>query len=285
MKTVIITGLSGAGKSIAVDALEDLGYFCVDNLPAELILKFADLILQTRGSLEKTAVVCDIRSGNIEKLEKSLTELKESGAEYEILYLGASDEALIKRYKETRRQHPLSKNSRLIDGIQKERELFKNIKELSTYNIDTTFFTNARLKEYITEIFSDEEKTEKMVINVISFGFKNGIPIDSDMVYDVRFLPNPFYIPALKHHTGLDSDVFEYVMGFNETKKFLEKLEDIIEYLIPLYIEEGKSQLVISVGCTGGHHRSVTIAEALSEFLRKNGHSVINTHRDIPKNN
>ena len=285
MKTVIITGLSGAGKSIAVDALEDLGYFCVDNLPAELILKFADLILQTRGGLEKTAVVCDIRSGNIEKLEESLAELKESGAEYEILYLGASDEALIKRYKETRRQHPLSKNGRVIDGIQKERELFKNIKELSTYSVDTTFFTNARLKEYITEVFSDDEKTEKMVINVISFGFKNGIPMDSDMVYDVRFLPNPFYIPALKHHTGLDSDVYEYVMGFNETKKFLEKLEDIVEYLIPLYIEEGKSQLVISVGCTGGHHRSVTIAEALSEFLRKNGHSVIITHRDIPKNN
>jgi len=284
MKTVIITGLSGAGKSIAVDALEDLGYFCVDNLPAELILKFADLLLQTRGGLVKTAVVCDIRSGDIQNLEESLLELKESGVEYEILYLSATDEALIKRYKETRRQHPLAKEGRLIDGIQKEREHFKRIKDLATYTVDSTLFSSAKLKDYITELFADEEYSEKMVISVVSFGFKNGIPIDSDMMFDVRFLPNPFYIPSLKFHTGLDSDVYDYVMQFNETKKIFEKLEDMVEYLIPYYIEEGKRQLVISIGCTGGHHRSVTIAEALSKYLKDCGHYVLTTHRDIPKN-
>ena len=161
---------------------------------------------------------------------------------------------------------------------------FKTIKEFSTYDIDTSFFTAARLKEHITKMFSDEGNAEKLVVNIISFGFKHGIPMDSDLVFDVRFLPNPFYIPELKYHTGLDRDVYEYVMGFDETKKFLKKLEDLIEYLIPLYVEEGKSQLVISVGCTGGHHRSVTVAEALSEYLKNNSHNVIVSHRDTPKN-
>ena len=284
MKTVIITGLSGAGKSIAVEALENLGYFCVDNLPSELILKFANLLLQTRGGLIDTAVVCDIRSGDIQNLEKSLLELKESGAEYELLYLSATVETLIKRFKETRRKHPLAKEGSLVDGIKKEREQFEKIKKLATYTVDSTLFSPSKLKEYITELFSNKEHLEKIVINIVSFGFKNGIPIDSDMMFDVRFLPNPYYIPNLKFHTGLDSNVYDFVMQFDETKEFLEKLENMVEYLIPHYIEEGKSHLVISIGCTGGHHRSVTITEALSRYLRDCGHYVITTHRDISKN-
>lgn len=284
VKTVIITGLSGAGKSIAADALEDLGYFCVDNLPAELIMKFADLLIKTRGGLEKVAVVCDIRSGDIGNLEKCLFELKESDMEYEILYLEASDDVLVKRYKESRRQHPLSGGGSLIDSIQKERECFKKIKEIASYDLDTSFFTAARLKEYVTKLFSDDSDGEKLIINVVSFGFKHGIPLDSDLVFDVRFLPNPFYIPDLKFHTGLEKNVYDYVMGFEETKVFIDKLIGLLEYLIPLYAEEGKSQLVISIGCTGGHHRSVTVAENLSKTLKADGHKVTITHRDIRKN-
>ena len=284
VKTVIIPGLSGAGKSIAADALEDLGYFCVDNLPAELIMKFADLLIKTRGGLEKVAVVCDIRSGDIGNLEKCLFELKESDMEYEILYLEASDDVLVKRYKESRRQHPLSGGGPLIDSIQKERECFKKIKEIASYDLDTSFFTAAKLKEYVTKLFADDSDGEKLIINVVSFGFKNGIPLDSDLVFDVRFLPNPFYIPDLKFHTGLEKNVYDYVMGFEETKIFIDKLIGLLEYLIPLYAEEGKSQLVISIGCTGGHHRSVTVAENLSKTLKADGHKVIITHRDIHKN-
>ena len=284
VKTVIITGLSGAGKSIAADALEDLGYFCVDNLPAELIMKFADLLIKTRGGLEKVAVVCDIRSGDIGNLEKCLFELKESDMEYEILYLEASDDVLVKRYKESRRQHPLSGGGPLIDSIQKERECFKKIKEIASYDLDTSFFTAAKLKEYVTKLFADDSDGEKLIINVVSFGFKNGIPLDSDLVFDVRFLPNPFYIHDLKFHTGLEKNVYDYVMGFEETKIFIDKLIGLLEYLIPLYAEEGKSQLVISIGCTGGHHRSVTVAENLSKTLKADGHKVIITHRDIQKN-
>lgn len=283
MKTVIITGLSGAGKSLAVDVLEDLGYFCIDNLPPELIMKFADLIMQSGGRLEKSAMVCDIRSGDINQLKCSIEELKRHGIDYDILYLGASDEVLIKRYKETRRQHPLSKDGGLIEGIQKEREMFEEIRKSATFDVDTSMFSASQLKEHLNNIFTGDSSRERMIVNVVSFGYKYGIPLDSDLVFDVRFLPNPYYIPELKYHTGLDSDVFDYVMGFEDTKNFYKKLYDMIEHLIPLYIEEGKSQLVISVGCTGGHHRSVTIAEALTKTLKENGHNVIVSHRDIQK--
>ncbi len=283
MKTVIITGLSGAGKSLAVDVLEDLGFFCIDNLPPELIMKFADLILQTGGRLEKSAMVCDIRSGDISQLEAALEELKKRGVDYEILYLGASSEVLVKRYKETRRQHPLSKDGLLTEGIEKERELFEKIRKRATYDIDTSMFSATQLKEHLSRLYNNDLTTEKMAVNIISFGYKYGIPLDSDLVFDVRFLPNPYYIPELKYHTGLDSDVYDYVMSFEETRKFLVKLYDLIEYLIPLYIEEGKTQLVISIGCTGGHHRSVTIAEALDKKLKENGHNVFIAHRDTRK--
>ena len=283
MKTVIITGLSGAGKSLAVDVLEDLGYFCIDNLPPELIMKFADLIMQSGGRLEKSAMVCDIRSGDMNQLKASIEELKRHGIDYDILYLGASDEVLIKRYKETRRQHPLSKGGGLIEGIQKEREMFEEIRKSATFYVDTSLFSASQLKEHLSNLFTGDGSPERMIVNVVSFGYKYGIPLDSDLVFDVRFLPNPYYIPELKYHTGLDRDVFDYVMGFEDTKDFYKKLYDMIEYLIPLYIEEGKSQLVISVGCTGGHHRSVTIAEALTDALKENGHNVIVAHRDIQK--
>lgn len=283
MKTVIITGLSGAGKSLAAEVLEDLGFFCIDNLPPELIMKFADLILQTGGRLEKSAMVCDVRSGDVDCLEAALNELKRSGISFDVLYLGASDDVLVKRYKETRRQHPLAKGGRITDGIQKEKMLFEKIRKTATYDVDTSMLSAPQLKEYLSRLFSGGMSGEKMVVNIISFGYKYGIPLDSDLVFDVRFLPNPYYIPELKYHTGLDKDVFDYVTGFDETKCFLNKLYDLVEYLIPLYIEEGKAQLVISVGCTGGHHRSVTVAEALSRTLKDNGHSVFVSHRDTQK--
>jgi len=283
MKTIIVTGLSGAGKSLAVDVLEDLGYFCIDNLPPELIMKFTDLINQTGGRLEKTAFVCDIRSGDIGQFENVLSELDKTGVDYDILYLGASDEVLIKRYKETRRQHPLSRDGLLIDGIQNERKMFEKIRKIATYDVDTSMFSATQLKEYLNTLFSENSVKEKFIINIISFGYKYGIPLDSDLVFDVRFLPNPFYIPELKTHTGLDKDVFDYVRSFDETEMFLNKLYDMIEYLIPLFIEEGKSQLVVAVGCTGGHHRSVTVAESLKGYLKDNEHNVLISHRDIKK--
>lgn len=283
VKTIIVTGQSGAGKSLAVDFLEELGYFCIDNLPPELILKFNDLIVQTRGRLEKSAMVCDIRSGEVSKLEKALEELRKNGVDFEILYLGASDEVLVKRYKETRRTHPLSGKGNLVEGIQKERKIFEKIKESATYDIDTSNLNSSQLKALINKFFSESGEEEAIAVSVNSFGFKYGIPLDSDLVFDVRFLPNPFYIPALKHHTGLDDDVFDYVMGFEETTVFLNKLLDLVEYLVPLYTEEGKSQLVISIGCTGGHHRSVAIAEKLGERLKEKGNNVFMSHRDIQK--
>ena len=283
MKTVIITGLSGAGKSLAVDFMEELGYFCIDNLPPELILKFNDLIVQTGGRLEKSAMVCDIRSGDIKKLEEALEELKSGGMNVEILYLGASDETLVKRYKETRRTHPLSGKGNLIEGIQRERKIFEKIKAEATYDIDTSNLNASQLKSKINQYFSESAADERLTVNVNSFGFKYGIPLDSDLVFDVRFLPNPYYIPALKHRTGLDDEVYNYVMGFEETGVFLGKLTDIVEYLIPMYIEEGKSQLVISIGCTGGHHRSVAIAEKLGAERKEKGHNVYISHRDIQK--
>lgn len=283
MKRVIVTGQSGAGKSLAVDFLEELGYFCVDNLPPELILKFNDLIGQTGGRLEKSAMVCDIRSGEVKGLEDAIEELEAAGTAVEILYLGASDEVLVKRYKETRRTHPLSGKGNLVEGIQKERKLFEKIKSRATYDIDTSNLNSTQLKSKISQYFSESSEGEGITVNVNSFGFKYGIPLDSDLVFDVRFLPNPFYIPSMKHKTGLDDEVFDYVMGFGETLEFLKKLCDMVEYLIPLYTEEGKKQLVISVGCTGGHHRSVAIAESLGEALKKTGKNVYISHRDIQK--
>lgn len=283
MRFVIVTGLSGAGKTQAIRCLEDLGYFCVDNLPAMLIPKFAEACYQTEGKIDRIALVIDIRGGQFfDDLFVSLNFLKEQGLKYEILFLDASDEALIKRFKESRRKHPLAPDGRILNGIAKERNRLKEVKDRANNIIDTTKLATRELREKLTSIYSEEGQIEnELMITVLSFGFKYGIPVDSDLVYDVRFLPNPFYIPELKAFSGKDKEVRDYVFNFEVTNNFVEKLEDMVEFLIPNYLKEGKRQLIISIGCTGGRHRSVAIANEVFGRLKGKGHKVTIDHRDI----
>lgn len=283
MRFVIITGLSGAGKTQAIRCLEDLGYFCVDNLPATLIPKFAEACYQTDGKIDKIALVIDIRGGKFfDNLFESLNYLKEQNFNYEILFLDASDETLIKRFKESRRKHPLAPEGRILNGITMERHRLKELKDRANNIIDTTKLSTRELREKLISIYSEEGQEEnELMITVLSFGFKYGIPVDSDLVFDVRFLPNPFYIPELKHFSGNDKPVKDYVFNFEETNVFVKKLQDMIEFLIPNYLKEGKRQLIISIGCTGGRHRSVAIANEVYERLKVNGHKVTIDHRDI----
>lgn len=284
MRFVIVTGMSGAGKSTVLKFFEDMSFFCVDNLPPALIPKFAELCFEQDGEIDKVAMGIDIRGGKLfTDLFKTLSSLKQGGYDFEILFLDASDTTLIKRYKETRRTHPLSKGGSIEEGIKKEREILQNVKKNATYIIDTSNILVRELKEQINHIFVDNKKFESLIITVGSFGFKYGIPIDSDLVFDVRFLPNPFYIQELKELTGNDAPVYDYVMSFEESNIFLDKLTDMIKFLIPQYIKEGKNQLVISIGCTGGKHRSVTLANALYKNLKEDGHSIILKHSDIEK--
>lgn len=281
MRFVIITGLSGAGKSQAVKYLEDFGYFCVDNLPPALIPKFVELCHQTKGEIEKIALVIDIRGGLFfEDLFASLKELEETLFHYEILFLDASDEVLVKRYKESRRIHPLSGDGSISEGIYKEREKLQYLKDKAKNIIDTTNLIPSQLKEELRNIYLEGNDTNNLIINIVSFGFKKGIPLDADLVFDVRFLPNPFYIEELKEFTGQEARIREYVMNSPISVKFLEKLYDLIDFLIPCYIKEGKNQLVIAIGCTGGKHRSVTIAHELYHRLKDGGQRVITNHRD-----
>ena len=283
MKFVIVTGMSGAGKSTALKFFEDINYFCADNLPPALLLKFAELFEQG-SEIDKVALGIDIRGGRLfSDLFDGLAQLSANGYDYEILFLDASDASLIKRFKETRRSHPLSRGGSIEDGITKERALLENVKKKATYIIDTSDILTRELKEKINSIFVLDEKFESIIITVCSFGIKYGIPIDSDLVFDVRFLPNPFYISELKELTGNDAPVYDYVMSFDESKQFLDKLVDMVEFLIPLYIKEGKNQLVISIGCTGGKHRSVTLANALFKTLNLNKHSIRLKHNDIER--
>ncbi|MBL4936290.1 RNase adapter RapZ [Clostridium sp. YIM B02515] len=283
MRFVIITGLSGAGKTQAIRCLEDLGFFCVDNLPATLIPKFAESCFQTDGKIDKIALVIDIRGGSFfDDLFESLNYLKQEGYKYEILFLDASDEVLVKRFKESRRKHPLAPDGRVLNGITLERSRLKEVKDRANNIIDTTKLATRELREKLTAIYSEEGQIEnELMITILSFGFKYGIPVDSDLVFDVRFLPNPFYIPELKAFSGNDKEVQDYVFGFEETKIFVDKLEDMIEFLIPNYLKEGKRQLIISIGCTGGRHRSVSIANEIYERLKANNHKVNIDHRDI----
>ena len=284
MKFIIVTGLSGAGKTQVVKAFEDMGNFCVDNMPPQLIPKFAEIYHRSAHPHDCAALVCDIRGRDMfNDLAGSLDELSELGYEYEILFLEASDETLIRRYKETRRMHPLSEGGRIIDGIRRERRILNAVKEKASKIIDTTMLSATQLRQQINAVYGSETEFGKMVVHVMSFGFKYGIPLDSDLVFDVRFLPNPFYIPELKEHTGLEACIRDYVMDSDVSREFLTRLTDMVEYLIPQYIKEGKSQLVIAIGCTGGHHRSVTIAESLYSEVKNSGHNAMVTHRDINK--
>ena len=284
MRFVIVTGISGAGKTSVLKFLEDINFFCVDNIPPALLPKFAELCYEQEGEIERVAMGIDIRGGKLfDTLFEVLSDLEAKGYEYEILFLDASDEVLIKRYKESRRSHPLSKGGSIQEGIQKEREILQGVKVRATYIIDTSHLLTRQLKEQINRIFVENQSYENLMVTIRSFGFKYGIPTDSDLVFDVRFLPNPFYIQELKEMTGNDKPVSDYVMSFEESQVFLKKLVDMVEFLIPLYIKEGKNNLVISIGCTGGKHRSVTLANALYAALGQEKHMLLLQHHDIEK--
>lgn len=284
MRFVIVTGMSGAGKSTVLKFLEDINFFCVDNLPPALIPKFAELCYEQGGEIDKVAMGIDIRGGKLfSDLFSVLSTLQGLGYDYEILFLDASEKTLIKRYKESRRSHPLSKKGSIAEGIAKERQMLEEVKNKATYIIETSHILTRELKEQINKIFLENQKFESLIITVCSFGFKYGIPVDSDLVFDVRFLPNPFYIQELKELTGNDAPVSDYVMSFEESNTFLYKLTDMIEFLIPQYIKGGKNQLIISIGCTGGKHRSVTLANALYEKLHEKNHNILLKHNDIEK--
>lgn len=277
---LIITGMSGAGKTQVVRTLEDLKYFCIDNLPAALIPKFAELCRQT--SEKNVALVVDVRGGQFfDKLLQVLDEIKASGQKYELLFLDADDATIVRRFKETRRRHPLGDSETLLDNLAKERELLEPLLEKATYVINTSELNSSELKNKISELFSTDTERERMGIVVRSFGFKYGLPLDSDLVLDVRFLPNPFYVEELRHQTGNDQPVVDYICRYPQTFEYLKLEAKRFDFLIPQYIKEGKSQLVISVGCTGGQHRSVFVANKLAEYLGTQGYKVEVSHREL----
>ena len=280
---LIITGMSGAGKTVAVQSLEDLGFFCVDTLPTQLIPKFAELIEQSGGKIGKVAVVIDLRGREFfDSLISSLDALSEHPLiHYQILFLDASDQTLVQRYKETRRRHPLSTKGSLLSGIQQERLMLEEIKGRAHQIIDTSQLKPAQLKEKIVSRFSNEEQN-RLTVTFMSFGFKYGIPIDADLLFDARFLPNPHYVESLKPLTGKEPEVYEYVLKWGETKQFLHKLVDLLAFLLPHYHREGKTQLVVGIGCTGGKHRSVAIAEYLNTRFGEQVQTRVN-HRDWEK--
>ena len=285
MRMVIVTGMSGAGKSTALKVLEDTGYFCVDNLPIPLFLKFVEMSAQPDANLDKVAIGIDIRGGrSFTRLAEELDVLKEKEIPHEILYLDAGDDVLVKRYKETRRSHPLAKDGRLDKGIAAERKELEFLKMRATYIIDTSNLLTRELNQEIRKIFVEGKEYKNLYVTILSFGFKYGIPSDADLVFDVRFLPNPYYIEELKEKTGQDKAVQQYVMDNDKASVFLEKVTDLLEFLLPNYILEGKNQLVIAVGCTGGKHRSVTLANAIYEKMKeKEDYGFRIEHRDITK--
>lgn len=286
MDFLIVTGLSGAGKSRAVDALEDINFFCVDNIPPKLISKFAELAQQSGSKLSKIAVVTDVRGGELfNDFIGEIDILKSMGISYKLLFLDCNNQVLVRRYKETRRKHPLldAVEPSIEKAVIRERELLLQARERADYIIDTSHLSAMQLRERVNNIFLDNI-SNSMLINCMSFGFKYGSPSEADLIFDVRCLPNPFYIDDLKYKTGLESEVNEYVMSWPQSQTLLQKLLDLIDYLIPLYLSEGKSQLTIAVGCTGGKHRSVTFAEKFYNHLLEQGKKVAVNHRDILKN-
>ena len=283
LQMVFVTGLSGGGKTQALRSLEDIGFFCVDNLPPALIPKFTELCTQSVGKINRIALVMDIRGGEFfDTIFEVLNELKKQSIHYEILFLEASDETLVRRFKESRRRHPL--NDDVTEGIKEERSRLLDLRGRADRIIDTTNLTTQQLKEELSGIYGSGSDPTKMVINVMSFGYKYGLPLDSDLVFDVRFLPNPYYEPSLRSLTGNDSVVQEYVLKSPVTSDFMDKFTGLVDFLIPHYIKEGKSSLTIAIGCTGGMHRSVTLANRMSGILRNKDHRVMVKHRDIARN-
>lgn len=283
MRFVVVTGMSGGGKSTALKMLEDAGFYCVDNLPVPLIQKFVELIVQPASEVTKVALGLDVRADQpFEEAIQVLDNLKENGYTFEILYIEANNQVLLKRYKETRRMHPLSQEGRIEEGIRKERKILEDVRKRSDYVIDTSKLLTRELKEEIDRIFVQNKEYNSLMITVLSFGFKYGIPADADLVFDVRFLPNPFYIEELKYKTGNDKEVQDYVLSFPEAEAFIDKLVDMLTFLIPNYVKEGKYQLVVGIGCTGGKHRSVTLANQLYGKLKDKGsYGIKIAHRDI----
>lgn len=285
MRFVIVTGMSGAGKSTAMKMMEDIGFFCIDNLPIQLVDKLVEFYEKFESNIDKVAVGIDIRDKEgLEHIESTLTSLTEKKVLYDILFLDAETEVLIKRYKETRRNHPLAGRERIESGIVQEREKLEFLKEKATYIIDTSQLLTRELKMELEKIFVQNQDYKNLFVTILSFGFKYGIPSDSDIVMDVRFLPNPYYVDGLRAKTGNDKEIQDYVMQFEDAQVFLDKLEDLVKFLIPHYIEEGKNQLVISIGCTGGKHRSVTLANELYKRLQsEKDYGLKIEHRDIAK--
>lgn len=282
IKFIIVTGLSGAGKTQAIWCLEDLGFFCVDNLPPMLIPKFADLCAQSEGKINKIALVVDIRGGGFfDTVYETLENLQDSGIKYEILFLDASDETLVRRFKESRRPHPLSPQGPILEGIKDERTKLEELKGKAGKIIDTSNLSVKQLKEQIKSLYGAEKDEHNLKVTVMSFGYKYGIPMDADLVFDVRFLPNPHYIDTLRPLSGNDKEIQDYVINFPVTKTFMRRFADLIKFLLPHYEKEGKSNIVIAIGCTGGRHRSVTLANKLFETLEQLEYKVNKRHRDL----
>ena len=285
MKFLIVTGMSGGGKSKAVDCLEDMGFYCVDNMPLSLIGQFIELTEMGGVEVEKAAFVVDIRGGShfFDDLLKTIHSLEDENREFQILFLEASDEVLVRRYQESRRNHPMGAEGNTLDGIHQERELFQEIRRRADFIIDTSQMKTAQLKEALANLFDQEavERGKRLSISILSFGFKHGIPLDADNVFDMRFIPNPFYLASMKHLTGNNKKVRDYVMKWEEARMFRDNYLQLIKDLIPFYIRQGKASLVLAFGCTGGRHRSVVMANEFYEILKKEGYRVSLTHRDL----
>lgn len=285
MEILVISGLSGSGKSRVASYLEDIGYYIVDNLPAEMMVVFADFCAASKGRYDRVALVYDVRTGEpAQKLIDALERMKSSGINCRMLFLEADTQSIINRYKETRRSHPLAEaGATVAQALQKERILLQPVRDHADYVLDTSGFSTSKLHAEILNLFGDATLEDGMHVNVLSFGFKNGIPVEADLVMDVRFMPNPYYIEELKRKTGLDDAVRDYVFSFSQTNDFMKRLKDMLSFLLPLYSEEGKSILVLAIGCTGGHHRSVAITHAMAEFIQQAGYPVTEIHRDITR--
>ncbi len=285
MEFIIVSGLSGAGKSKVASFLEDMGFYCVDNLPAPLIPPLAQLCMASPGKYERVALVTDIRGGQtFEGLFAALDQLEAMECGHKILFVEADAETIIKRYKETRRSHPLAKSGRTLpQAVELERTALAEVRRRAEYIIDTTALSTAKLKGEVLRLFGTPGAMPEMSVSVVSFGFKYGIPIEADLVFDVRCLPNPYYIAELRDHTGLDEDIRSFLSGYRQTGELLAHLEDLLSFLLPLYVEEGKTALVIAVGCTGGHHRSVFVTRALADFVRQKGYNASENHRDMTR--